>query len=154
MSESSAPRGAGNEVECANCHERVPRTLQCRNCGHNLFEAPAPPPVEPEVARALDSGVELVVESGARLRIRTGQTLGLGRHEDFPAAVVFEPYTNVSRFHGELRYDGERLYITDTSTNGTFINDVRIPENIEHAIGRSDTLRLAADVPITIEWGP
>ncbi|MBF6548639.1 FHA domain-containing protein [Nocardia brasiliensis] len=139
------------EVTCPACGSRGAPTLMCPNCGHDLPDTSAPP--EPETS-SRGGPLELVLASGARLRILPGQLVGIGRDEGFPAAVVFENYTNVSRFHGELRYDGDRLYFTDTSTNGTFVNDVRIPQHEEHPISRGDTLRLAADVPVTIEWEP
>ncbi|MGW4242467.1 FHA domain-containing protein [Nocardia sp. NPDC004722] len=146
-------------IECPHCGVRGPRALQCRVCGGDLIVTASPPSeapsVESDAPRAEPvAAVELIVSSGARLRVVAGQTIGLGRHEDYPAAAVFEPYTNVSRMHGALRYDGETLYVTDTSANGTFINDVRIPQNEECVVCRADTLRLAADVPVTIEWGP
>ncbi|MFE3193812.1 FHA domain-containing protein [Nocardia sp. NPDC059240] len=144
-------------IDCPNCGRRVPHTLQCRLCGGDLI-APLPPspppPPEPDRQERPAAAVELVVSSGARLRILAGQTIGIGRHEDYVAATVFGTYTNVSRLHGKLRYDGDLLYVTDTSINGTFVNDMRIPRDEERAVGRDDTLRLAADVPITIEWGP
>ncbi|MFI7000833.1 FHA domain-containing protein [Nocardia sp. NPDC050175] len=116
---------------------------QCPLSGDDLWDSV--PPV-----RQL---IELTVADGARFSLAPGSGLGLGRDESYPAAAAFAAHTNVSRYHAMLRYDGEKLFVTDTdSSNGTFIDGIKLEPNREHRIEPGAALRLAADVPITIDW--
>ncbi|WP_433665108.1 FHA domain-containing protein [Nocardia sp. CA-128927] len=119
---------------------------QCPLSGDDLWDTAPPAPPVPQ-------SIELTVAGGARLSLSPGSGLGLGRDESYPAAAAFAAHTNVSRYHAMLRYDGEQLFVTDTdSSNGTFVDGVRLEPHREHRIEPGTTLRLAVDVPITIDW--
>ena len=140
---------------------------QCSHCLQNLWNldrAPTPPPREDSAG---PSGGETVLEGGERGRvgidilacgrrhtIEPGQRVRLGRNENLETAEVFETASNISRLHAELRFDGERLFVTDTnSSNGTFVNDQQLPAGTEYELRPGQTLRLASNVPVDILWG-
>lgn len=152
MSAPVGPEASGADIVTCRCGWSGDRNEfeQCPLSGDDLWDtvpAAPPPPVQQPIA--------LTVAGGARLTLSPGSGLGLGRDESYPAAAAFAGHTNVSRYHAMLRYDGERLFVTDTdSRNGTFVDGVRLEPNREHRIEPGSTLRLAADVPIAIDWRP
>jgi len=76
---------------------------------------------------------ELTFELGASTAIR----LGRGCHCDF---VVRDP--TVSRVHAEIRVESERVILQDLdSTNGTFVNDVRMEKEV---VNLGDRIRLGS----------
>ncbi|MQY20132.1 FHA domain-containing protein [Nocardia macrotermitis] len=94
--------------------------------------------------------IDLVV-NGTHHTLAPGDRLLLGRDDDYPVEPAFRAHTNISRRHAIARFDGERLFVTDTdSTNGTFVDDIRIDTHREHEVRPGQRLRLAADVPIEI----
>ncbi|GED95982.1 FHA domain-containing protein [Gordonia crocea] len=115
---------------------------------------PAPAPV-PEPA-AVVAPLRLTVGSRT-ITIADGETVGLGRSPDYPHADLFAPesgFDNVSRIHAALRYAGGRVYVTDLgSSNGTFVNGTRIESGAEYEVHPGQALRLAADVPLGLDWG-
>lgn len=142
---------------------------QCPDCLTNLWEldrAGAPSPASaaaPATGRGpgtvLDphelgpAAIDILV-CGRRLAVRAGQTVRLGRDEGLETEDVFRDVMNVSRRHAELRFDGENVFVTDNgSSNGTFVNDHRLPADIEYRLSPGQALRLGSNVPIDIEWG-
>ena len=71
--------------------------------------------------------------------------IGNGRGD--PVDITID-HPAISRKHAELLYTDHTLYIKDlNSTNGTFINNARIPKNNPIAIKAGDVIRFAADTP-------
>ncbi len=94
-----------------------------------------------------------IVTTNEQLRLQPQiSPLGLkiGRSSgDFTVDVDLNPFNGgnygVSRSHATLRVDKEnqRLLITDEgSTNGTFINGVKLPRNMESTLSNGDELKL------------
>ncbi|HEY9310689.1 FHA domain-containing protein [Williamsia sp.] len=140
---------------------------QCSHCLQNLWDLDRVAPSTPlREESAVPAGGETVLEGGERGRagidilacgrrhtIEHGQRVRLGRNENLETAEVFTAASNISRFHAELRFDGERLFVTDTnSSNGTFVNDQRLPADTEYELRPGQTLRLASNVPVDILW--
>lgn len=139
---------------------------QCANCTRDLWDLSnlvAEPPPEPAKAAPsvpgtvldsapLSAGVDLLV-CGRRLTLEPGRVLTLGRDEALSTESVFRSVLNVSRRHAELRYEDGRLYVTDIgSSNGTFVNDQRLPASTEYELRPGQALRLASDVAVEIRW--
>lgn len=59
--------------------------------------------------------------------------------------VVADP--KASRFHAVVTFENEEVYIKDTnSSNGTFINDVRIPANQKMKLNNGDKIKIGTTV--------
>ncbi|OZF29164.1 hypothetical protein CH296_18120 [Rhodococcus sp. 14-2496-1d] len=143
---------------------------QCTIDGSDLCDiesepqAVVPPPPDPRKNPVVPSPRTTLDPSGSRGKLRlvtcgtmlvldAGQSLPVGRDDDYPTADVFRSRTNVSRYHAVIRFDGQRLLVTDTqSSNGTFVNDKKIPPDTEYEVRPGQKLRLAADVDIDIHW--
>lgn len=98
------------------------------------------------------TGIDILI-CGRRFTVAARETLRLGREEDFETEVALRTSMNVSRRHAVLRYDGERLYVIDTrSSNHTYVNDLELPTETEYELQPGQSLRLASNVPIHIEW--
>ncbi|WP_433062676.1 FHA domain-containing protein [Dactylosporangium sp. CS-033363] len=70
---------------------------------------------------------------------RGGGTAGGSGGGTAPAVVALDD-RDVSRRHARLEFDGDRLVLTDLgSTNGTFVNDVRVTR---HVLEAGDRLRI------------
>ncbi|MDQ7824757.1 MAG: FHA domain-containing protein [Candidatus Eremiobacteraeota bacterium] len=55
---------------------------------------------------------------------------------------LIDTNAGVSRRHGQIIKDDEHCYVEDLgSSNGTFINDIRVPEGVQNPIKDGDTLR-------------
>ncbi|GMU59003.1 MAG: hypothetical protein AMXMBFR34_07660 [Myxococcaceae bacterium] len=96
------------------------------------------------VAASVESFTLAFKEGRARV---TDGVASLGSHAG-NTLVVADP--TVSRFHAEVRYEDERLLVRDLgSTNGTFIDGVRVKEGYLKA---GNTLRLGtADVRLELD---
>ncbi|WP_431240986.1 FHA domain-containing protein (plasmid) [Mycolicibacterium aichiense] len=105
-----------------------------------------------ESKSAAERGIDILV-CGRRLTVPADRPLRLGREEGIETEDVFRAVMNVSRRHAELRYDGRRLSVTDTaSSNGTFVDDQQLPPLVEYELRPGQSLRLASNVPIEIQW--
>ncbi len=57
--------------------------------------------------------------------------------------IIYDLTDTVSRSHATLRVDGNKLFITDHSTNGTYLNGVRLQSNTEYRVTKKDEVRFA-----------
>lgn len=67
----------------------------------------------------------------------------IGREEG--CDIVIPDNSNViSRLHATIRFESEkRIYITDQSRNGTYVNGIKISSNVEVPVSRRDVISLA-----------
>lgn len=84
--------------------------------------------------------------------LRVGRSAGTGPLAD---RITETDYHNVSRQHAVLWRDGRRLYLRDVgSTNGTFVNDRRLPDHTPHELQVGDVLRFAANLSASVVAAP
>lgn len=89
-----------------------------------------------------------LVESGEQIPLGDRSELVVGRtHKDSAPDIDLGPYDGkkwgVSRRHVRLVRKGEQWYVEDlSSTNGTFVNGIKLPPHELTAINRGDYLRL------------
>lgn len=70
-----------------------------------------------------------------------------GRHPGASSTVLNSP--NVSRMHASISWDGEKWTIQDSSTNGTYLNGIRLSSEARHEVKLDDKIQfsnLEADV--------
>jgi pimeloyl-ACP methyl ester carboxylesterase/uncharacterized protein YegL len=83
---------------------------------------------------------------GRSIPLRDGETMNIGRDRAFANIVIDENAEKVSRRHCAIVYkaEGDCYYVTDTSNNGTFLEDMtRLPKNTRVVLSRNTTLCLA-----------
>ena len=77
-----------------------------------------------------------------------------GREADLPDEVrqsLVSHYDNISRRHAELRRDKDGLWVVDLgSSNGTFVNEVRLVANVPVRLPHGAKLRFAADLTVVV----
>lgn len=67
----------------------------------------------------------------------------IGREEGCDI-VIQDDSDVVSRLHATIRVESEnKIYITDQSRNGTYVNGMRISSNVEVPVSRKDVISLA-----------
>jgi pSer/pThr/pTyr-binding forkhead associated (FHA) protein len=91
----------------------------------------------------------LVLSIGAgRIEVSPGQTVLLGRDETVsPAGRLLAAYDNVSRRHATAGVDADGAWIRDEgSTNGTWVDERRIPPGTVVRLVDGSVVRLARDV--------
>ncbi|HEV7932635.1 MAG TPA: FHA domain-containing protein [Actinomadura sp.] len=130
----AAPPG-GTALMCPHCESPLsnPAAAQCETCLRPLGRQ------EPMLRLVFPTG---------ELRIALGQHLVLGRDAtQSPVAATFKRYDNVSRRHSTLWLDpaGAAWVRDERSTNGTFVNEQRLPPGSQAPLRDGDSLRLAAD---------
>jgi len=87
--------------------------------------------------------LELVDGAGLRFRLHRGVTR-VGRDPD---NELIANVGQVSRHHAEIRSDGKACIVIDlNSTNGTFVNDQRIPPSQPRRLQAGDLLRFGPNV--------
>jgi hypothetical protein len=150
-------------LTCPNCSTRVqPEDLICFRCGANLPHAypdddvPSPT-VSQQYIRPGDSGsrrrpsrvlLRIAFPTG-NVDVPAGTSVILGRD---PAqslvAAAFAQYDNVSRKHATVVVDdsGRATIRDEGSTNGTYVNNERVPPYTGVPLMDGDQIRLAADV--------
>ncbi|MCF6391134.1 FHA domain-containing protein [Mycobacterium sp. MBM] len=167
MADLTAEGPLGPDLVTCTCGEVSDRNIyaQCPKCPTNLWDpnlvveaAPAEVPIATANTTVLEgagpsaAGIDIIA-CGRRLRISDGQTLRLGRHEEFETADMFRAAPNVSRVHAILRLQDGALHVTDTrSSNGTYVDGQRLPSDHEYELRQGQALRLASDVAIDILW--
>ena len=89
---------------------------------------------------------------GGQIRLMGGDRIVIGRDPQLSQFVVKD--TTVSRKHCSIRVssDGSRVYVTDHSSNGTYINDSqKLIKDVETAISKGDALKLSKHTVFTIQ---
>lgn len=78
-------------------------------------------------------------------QIRIEGALGIGRDKDFCAeAARLADYMTVSSVHARVFFSEESWFVRDLgSTNGTFLNGVRLGENEDHTVRDLDQLHFS-----------
>lgn len=77
--------------------------------------------------------------------------LAVGRDDSSPIAPHLGPFSNISRFHAEISHDDSGGWVVDRrSTNGTFLNDRRLPAEERVALSDGDRIRFAASLVATV----
>jgi hypothetical protein len=83
----------------------------------------------------------------------TGNTL-FGREADLPPEIrssLETRYDNVSRRHAEFRLDQGGIWIIDLeSSNGTFVDEVRLPPKAPVRLVQGARIRFAADLEVVL----
>ena len=138
---------------------------QCTKCVTNLWDLDVVSPRRPETGQSPMPGSTVlegdssqrasidVLVCGRRLTLVEGCPLRLGRQDDWETSEVFREAMNISREHAVLRFDRGRLLVTDTgSSNGTYVDDQRLPPNHEYELREGQRLRLASNVAVDILW--
>lgn len=157
-------------IECHNCkaHE-LPGALYCSECGEFLlasekqpdgrlypFTNVPGPATEPsllgqEVKQpvAADAVTFVIPSSGRRVRLSLVQDIRVGRRD--PAAGVTPELdlaqdegmdAGVSRLHATISSSAEGVFVVDRdSTNGTQLNNFRLPPELPYPLHDGDELR-------------
>lgn len=146
--------------ECPRCHMRTEATDYCPTpgCDCPLFDVPESDP-STEVARELPcvpapGAAAAAVVTWPWGEVPCADRLFVGRVPPVPAELASRlerDYRNVSRMHAEIRVREQGVTVRDLgSLNGTFINDVRLPEFEEKQVEASDRIRFAGNLEISI----
>lgn len=77
------------------------------------------------------------------------KSYSIGREEN-NSIVIFDISNKVSRNHATLVVDGSKMTITDHSSNGTYINGIKISSNIPVPVTRRDVVTFADEVEL--DW--
>lgn len=157
-------------IICPNCHyKEIEGSLFCSECGTKLVneeglptasiapinspitqtgEMPdAPPPVP-----TIEATVSLhIVDTGQILPLIGKDEFSVGRVSDGQSIlpdIDLSPYDafnqGVSRLHAKIRIENENtIFITDLgSSNGTSINNNKLPPHQENQVGHGDVIAL------------
>ncbi len=143
---------------CDNCKHRNPVTaVECEKCGYDLTFA-FPQKIDDSLEekdntsnaneKSVDSSSaksgdwEMISIANENDRLIIGDSITVGRDcEWFSNQFNSSNYT--SRTHAKLRVSNGKLEVMDASTNGTFVDEKRIPKMEWQAIEDGDTVRFA-----------
>ncbi|MBP8784649.1 MAG: FHA domain-containing protein [Synergistaceae bacterium] len=133
---------------CPACHaENHISEVMCR-CMADISSVPPTPKKGKEIASAEKDGLELRCKnSGETLIIRDGEELGRdGGEESF-----FTPFPTVSRHHARITNSQNLWQIEDlNSTNGTWINGVRLQPKTLSPLKNGDILQLSKSCSLEV----
>ena len=156
-------------IICPNCrHPEVPGALFCSECGAQLVfsdssnttalpekqvhdDLPGTAPIQPNMTSTLRARIMVhIIDNGKLIPVTDKTEFTVGRASDGQPITPdvdlgeFNAFDyGVSRLHIVVRLVGEKLSIMDLgSSNGTFINGVRIPVNMEQPISSGDIVSL------------
>jgi hypothetical protein len=143
--EATAPEAEAAAPNCPACGERLSRPGDriCLSCGYQIVAG------RPEPDR-----VGLLVNfSTGQLRVVPGEELPLGRDPSYASAPTLSRFDNVSRRHATVMVDpaGAGWVRDDHSTNGTFVDDERVPPGDRLALPDGARLRLASDIVAIVQ---
>ena len=156
-------------IICPNCNHQEPEgAIFCSDCGTKLIGPDGLSTAVIQATEAISAAPEPAQKpaapipvSGAQINlhiIRTGQIIPLEGQTDYTIGRVsegqsilpdvdlsaFDAYTQgVSRLHASFRVRGGAYYIEDLgSSNGTRINNTKIPPLVEQSIQNGDVISL------------
>jgi hypothetical protein len=147
LEEATPPEAADAAApDCPACGERLPRPGDriCLSCGYEIATG------RPEAGRVVGL---LVSFSTGQLRVAPGEELPLGRDPSYASAPTLSRFDNVSRRHATVMVDpaGAGWVRDDHSTNGTFVDDERVPPGDRLALPDGARLRLASDIVAVVQ---
>ncbi|WP_103350739.1 FHA domain-containing protein [Amycolatopsis sp. CA-128772] len=139
-------------ARCPACGADVPdpANLVCVEC----LEPLSPPP---EARGRPGGGALRLVFTGQAVDVPQPGSVLLGRDPGHsPVAALFSRHDNVSRRHASVGVgtDGRGWVRDEHSTNGTFVNNTRVPDGETAALVHGDRLRIASDVVAVVQFGP
>jgi len=150
---------------CDNCNHRNDiNNLECEKCGFDLsFVIPVDESEldkqeanstgsSSDVCSALSSSTSsnmVIVSMDGQLIIPIQNELVLGR--DGVNGNYFESSSYVSRKHAIFYIENDEILIFDASTNGTFVNDKRLPKLTKTPIHCNDKITFA-DITFEVRY--
>jgi predicted component of type VI protein secretion system len=93
-------------------------------------------------AQSQDNGAR----NSARCQLIDAVTLGRG-----PESLILLDGTGISREHFKLHEESGMLFITDLSSNGTWLNTRRLTRNEPHPLTSTDEIRIAG-FDLRVDW--
>jgi hypothetical protein len=154
-------------IICQNCKSQEPDgTIFCSECGTQLTDVSSSQtqkfaPSTKELREALEYTNEFPEKGGAWISLHlleSGQILPFSEQKEFTMGrlsdnqpiepdVDLSPYkafdNGVSRLHAVIRHNEGNIVLVDLgSSNGSYINGIRILPNIEHPLRHGDILSL------------
>ncbi|MDR1257813.1 MAG: FHA domain-containing protein [Tannerellaceae bacterium] len=79
-----------------------------------------------------------------------GQQYTIGRDEDCNICIE-DSSQRISRRHATIKVTGRgRIFVTDHSSNGTFVNGMRIASDVDFPVKRKDVISFANE--IDLDW--
>jgi hypothetical protein len=127
----------------------------CTNCGNPITDAAdvlcptCGEPLPTGQRRRISPVVMRITFPTGNVDIPAGTSVLLGRDPaESLVAAAFARFDNVSRRHATVQVDdyGHASVRDENSTNGTYVNDDRVPPGSEVRLVDGDRVRLAADV--------
>ena len=110
--------------------------------------SPTSPPWQPPVSQYRNAHPYIVIVSGdnagTTVDIPVDRGIIVGRTRNY-AQIIFEQDEFISKKHCEVYYDSieDTIYVTDYSTNGTWVNGYRLNRNQVYAVEKGSMVVLA-----------
>jgi hypothetical protein len=149
-------------VKCRSCgSDNAVGDDSCGYCGSPLPRRKASPAAAGETATAQPDqasddpfaaavGVTLRLANGRVITLEPGDRLMVGRSQDSPLADICTD--NISWEHAFITVRDDGVYLTDSrSTNGTYLNGIRLEPDREYRLAGSTAISLGADPPLQID---
>ena len=125
--------------KCEYCGEKNPvSALECHKCGSDLSFCN--PIAEDDSIAMVSEEKKWTITIGDEKREIKGEIV-IGRESGPFMNLLSSPY--VSRKHATISEKNGRLVLIDFSTNGTFVNGIRIEKNVEIDLNTGDKLSFA-----------
>ena len=135
---------------CENCrHKNVITAMECEQCGYDLTFV-FPQKIEETKADGVEEtgDWEIISAANESCRYVLSEEVAVGRDCDlFQEQFNSSHYT--SRIHAKLRVADGVVQVMDASTNGTFVNEKRIPK-MELISVENDSIIKFADISFKI----